>query len=126
MTDNTITLTPAALVIVKADVAAFNRDRLRYGKYVAEMKVTADTVAAHVALFRDAYKAANPKADGALVKAYATKVRNGLNTNLGKTAESEAAGTKNLLTSDGVKALAGKTEKEIVAAILAEITARTK
>lgn len=79
-----ITLTDAAAALIKADVNAFKKDRKRYADYVAEMEVTAETVAAHVALFRDAYRAALPKAHGDEVKAYATKVRNGLNYWVGR------------------------------------------
>lgn len=86
MTSVQITLSDAAAALVKADVAAFKRDGKRYADYIREAGVTVDTVAAHVAIFRDAYKVACPKADGAAVKAYATKVRNGLNYNLGKAA----------------------------------------
>ena len=99
-----INLTPAAIQIVKADVSSFKADRVRYAAYVAEMSVTTDTVADHVAIFRDAFKAArgNKDVDGATVKAYATKVRNGLNYQLGKDA------TKNeptaLITALGAKA----------------------
>lgn len=82
MTD--INLTPAAIRIVKSDVTAFKTDGKRYAAYVAEMNVTLDTVADHVAAFRDAFKASNKNATGDDVKAYATKVRNGLNRTLGK------------------------------------------
>lgn len=84
MTDQNITLTDAAAALIKADVSAFKKDRKRYADYVAEMEVTAETVAAHVALFREAYKTSLPKAHGDEVKAYATKVRNGLNYWVGK------------------------------------------
>lgn len=80
----TIVLTPAASAIVKADVSAFKRDGKRYSDYVAEMSVTAENLPEHVAAFRDAFKAASPKATGDQIKAYATKVRNGLKYNLPK------------------------------------------
>lgn len=80
----TITLTDAAAALIKADVAAFKKDRKRYADYVAEMEVTAETVADHVALFRQAYKAALPKAHADEIRAYATKVRNGINYWVGK------------------------------------------
>lgn len=79
-----ITLTDAAQALIKADVASFKKDRKRYSDYVVEMEVTAETVPAHVALFREAYKVALPKANKDEVKAYATKVRNGLNYWVGK------------------------------------------
>lgn len=107
----TINLTAAALVIVKADVSSARKDGLRYAEYVAEMSVTLSTVADHVGAFRDEYKRATAtalktaqrkaakdgnaenlaalaiaesNASGDAVKAYATKVRNGLNRTLGK------------------------------------------
>ena len=70
MTENTITLTDEARRIIKADIRAFKADRVRYAAYVAE--------------FRNAFKAANKSATGDDIKAYATKVRNGLNYQLGK------------------------------------------
>lgn len=108
----TIVLTAAAQTIVKADVAAFKRDVKRYADYCTEMQVTVETVAEHVAAFRDAYKAANPKADGEMVKAYATKVRNGLNRNV--TDKAPKAEATALITSLGAKAT------------LAEVTAAWK
>lgn len=98
----TIVLTPAAVKIVKSDVTAFKTDGKRYASYIAEMDVTLDTVADHVAAFRDAFKASNPKADGDTVKAYATKVRNGLNRTLGKSSGDKTEPTA-LVTSLGVK-----------------------
>lgn len=77
-----IILTESATKIIASDVRSFRADTKRYAEYVAEMKVTADTVKDHVAAFRDAFKAANPKATGDEIKAYATKVRNGLNRNV--------------------------------------------
>lgn len=93
MTDQTptITLTDTAAALIKADVAAFKKDRKRYSDYVAEMEVSAETVADHVALFREAYKAALPKASKDEIKAYATKVRNGLNYWVGKALTAEDA-----------------------------------
>lgn len=84
----TITLTDVAAALVKADVSAYKADKVRYAKYISEMSVTLDTVAAHVAIFRDAYKASrgNKNVSPEDVKAYATKVRNGLNYNLNKVA----------------------------------------
>lgn len=103
MSENQITLTDNAVKIVKADVAAFKRDGKRYADYIAEMNVTLDTVADHVAMFRNAYKAANKNATGDEIKAYATKVRNGLNHNLGK--KSSKGGTSDkYVTAEGLKA----------------------
>lgn len=105
-----ITLTDTAAALVKADVSAFKRDGKRYADYIAEMGVTLETVSDHVAIFRSEFKRLNPKADGAQVKAYATKVRNGLNYNLGKSGSSTVPTA--LLTSLGVKA----TKDEVIAA----------
>lgn len=105
-----IILTDAAAALVKADVSAFKRDGKRYSDYISEMGVTLETVSDHVAIFRSAFKAATPKADGEQVKAYATKVRNGLNYNLGKSGTTTVATA--LLTSLGVKA----TKAEVIAA----------
>jgi len=108
----TIELTTAASALVHADVLAFKADKRRYADYIREMNVTLDTVADHVAIFRDAYKAArgNKNVSGDEVKAYATKVRNGLNYNLGKTSE-KAEGTE-LVTALGAKS----TLEEVIAA----------
>lgn len=89
MTTTQITLTDTAAAIVKSDIGAFTRDGKRYADYVAEMSVTTETVAAHVAMFREAFKAAKPKASGDDVKAYATKVRNGLNRHVVKATPDE-------------------------------------
>lgn len=105
-----IILTPAASRIIRADIGAYTRDGSRYASYVSEMNVTLDTVAAHVALFRDAYKKSHPQADGAAVKGYATKVRNGLNYALGKKGKKSASTA--LLTSAGKSA----TLDEVIAA----------
>lgn len=78
----TINLTDTAAALVKADIAAFKRDGKRYAEYVTEMNVTHDTLAEHVKIFREAFKAACPKATGDQIKAYATKVRNGLRYHL--------------------------------------------
>lgn len=96
MTDTlTPVLTDAAAAIIKADVAAFKKDRKRYADYVAEMEVTAEDVATHVAIFREAYKASLPKGGDSAdaIRAYATKVRNGLNYWVGKAVSSETAET---------------------------------
>lgn len=103
MSEN-ITLTESAAAIVKADVAAFERDTTRYAAYVADMDVTAETLAMHVAIFRNAYRSAKPKADGAKVKAYATKVRNGLNYHVAKSESSAKRVPTALITSLGAKA----------------------
>lgn len=92
MSENTITLTPAAEKIVASDVRAFKADKKRYADYIAEMGVKTETVAEHVAMFRNAYKAATKNATGDEVKAYATKVRNGLNYHLGKAEKASEAG----------------------------------
>lgn len=98
-----ISLTDTAAAIITADVAAFKADGKRYAAYVADMSVTAETVALHVDMFRTAFKATKSTRyesrviDGetvryvftdaeyaAKVAAYATKVRNGLNYQVGK------------------------------------------
>lgn len=84
MTDNMLTLSEAARSLILADVRAFKRDGKRYSDYVVECEVTYDNVAEHVAEFRNTYKATYPNASGEEVKAYATKVRNGLKYWLGK------------------------------------------
>lgn len=128
MTDTatTLVLSDAAVALIKADVAAFKRDGKRYSDYVAEMNVTADTVAVHVALFRDAYKAACPKADGAKVKAYATKVRNGLKYHVAKDETPDTDDQPvNYLTTQGMEALADLDPEALAAAIHAEVERRT-
>lgn len=78
------TLTESANKIIASDVRAFRADGKRYAAYIAEMGVTTETVAEHVAAFRNAFRAAYKSAESDEVKAYATKVRNGLNYHLGK------------------------------------------
>lgn len=130
MTNNTpaIVLTDAAAALVKSDVTAFNKDRKRYSDYVAEMNVTADTVAAHVAIFRDAFKGASKKNadDKAAIKAYATKVRNGLNYWVGKADTDEDDKPVNYLTTDGLAALADLDPEALAVAIAAEVERRQK
>lgn len=123
---NEITLTDTAAQIVKADVSAFKADKVRYANYIAEMNVTLDTVADHVAVFRDAFKAArgNKNVDPALVKAYATKVRNGLNYHLGKKAA--AAPAHWFLTTEGVATLSAMDADDMLKAIVAEIENRSQ
>lgn len=99
MTD--ITFTPAAALIVKEEISSFKRDGKRHVNYVAEMNVTVETVADHVAAFREAYKAANKNATGDEVKAFATKIRNGLNRVLDK--QSEKSEPTALVTTLGAK-----------------------
>lgn len=107
-----ITLTAAATDLIKADVSSFKADGKRYAAYVAEMNVTLDTVADHVAMFRTAFKSARGNKDvtGDGVKAYATKVRNGLNRQLGKS--TEKAESTALITALGAAA----TLEEVTAA----------
>lgn len=98
-----IILTDAATALIKSDVSAFKRDRTRYSKYVAEMNVTADTVADHVAIFRNTYKSMHPKASGDEIKAYATKVRNGLNYWVKKSDPSAKRDDSKFVTAVGLK-----------------------
>lgn len=103
-----INLTDAAQTIITADVRAFKRDGKRYFDYVTEMSVTVENLPEHVAAFRDAFKAMCPNADGAAIKAYATKVRNGLRYHLAvdvdETEETEEEKVQNLLTKAGIAA----------------------
>ena len=109
----TIVLTDAAAALILTDVRAGRAAGIRYGKYVAEMGVTLDTLPAHVAEFRNAYKAEFPKDSGDRVKAYATKVRNGLRYHLTTEDSDETEETpKNLLTAAGIAA----TLEEVTAA----------
>lgn len=100
-------VTEAAAALIHKDVLSFKADRKRYAEYVAEMNVTTETVAAHVALFRDAYRTAMPKASGDEVKAYSTKVRNGLNYQVGKGQTNDET-PKWLLTTDGLAAIGAR------------------
>ena len=120
-----VVFTPAAAKIVKSDVTAFKSDGKRYASYVTEMDVTLETVADHVAAFRNAFKASNPKADGDTVKAYATKVRNGLNRQLGKSTEKKDP-SGFYLTTEGVATLSAMDSDEMLKAILAEIENRSQ
>lgn len=103
MTDNMLTISETATRIIASDVRAFKADKTRYSSYVAECEITSrEEVAAHVALFRDAYRTAYPKADGDEVKAYATKVRNGLNYWVGKgAAETKPSVLRATLSGEG-------------------------
>lgn len=118
-----LNISPAAAKIIVADVRAFKADGKRYAQYVTEAQVTLDTVAAHVAVFREAFKSANPKADGDAVKAYATKVRNGLNRQLGKATE-RSVREHWLLTTDGLAALSDMDADDMLKAITAEMENR--
>lgn len=120
---STPVLTDAAAALIHKDVLSFKADRKRYAEYVAEMHVTTETVAAHVALFRDAYRAALPKAGGDEVKAYATKVRNGLNYQVGKQSP-EQSDVTNLLTADGLAGFADHTAEEMLLILMAEVERR--
>jgi hypothetical protein len=124
MTENTITLSDTATKIVRADVRAFKADGKRYADYIAEMNVTLDTVAEHVALFRSEFKAMTKSATPEQVKAYATKVRNGLNYNLGKQSGTADAPVY-LLTAQGVKSASDLSDEDLIAAVRAEAAART-
>lgn len=127
-TDNlTPVLTDAALLIIQADARAFKKDRKRYADYVSEMEVATEDVAYHVGLFRTEYKALYPKATADEIKAYATKVRNGLNYWTGKAlTEDDESAPVNLLTAQGMAALADLDTEAQHAAITAEIERRAK
>lgn len=77
-----VNVTPAALVIIRADVTAHGKGESRYARYVRIAAVTHETRNDHVAAFRNEFKAQNPDATGDQVKAYATLVRNGLTRHL--------------------------------------------
>lgn len=138
MSKTTITLSAAALALVKSDVTGELGAGKRYATYVAEANVTAETKSAHVAIFRDAYRkssaaalkraekayaadetpenkaafiVAETLASEANVKAYATKVRNGLGYWIDGAAKKKSTPTA-LLTTLGKAA----TREEVIAA----------
>lgn len=89
-----IVLTPAALALVKDASANGRKDGRIADAYVVEMGVTVETVAEHVAIFRDHFRDSFPKtapANPADVKAYATLWRNRLNRVVGKGAATAGA-----------------------------------
>lgn len=124
---NEINLTDKAASIVKADVSSFKSDKVRYADYAAEMGVTLETVAAHVAIFREAFKSSrgNKNVSADEVKAYATKVRNGLNRTLGKST-TVADRQHYYLTTEGVATLSAMDHEDMLTAILAEIENRSQ
>lgn len=80
-------------------------DRLVYGNYIAEHGVTLDNVSEHVAAL--AALAIDLKAidanDKYEVKCFKNKIRNGLNSNLGKTPKGGGSSDK-YVTAEGLKA----------------------
>lgn len=106
-----LVISQVARDIIIADVRADKREVMRHAAYCRETGLALADVAAHVALFREEYKRLNKNADGDAVKAYATKVRNGLNRALGKTS-GEAKEATALITSLGV----ASTLEEVTAA----------
>lgn len=122
MSENNIVLTELAASLIKSDVAAFKRDGKRYADYVVEMEVTPETVAAHVAMFRDAFKKSNPRADGDEIKAYATKVRNGLNRWAGKKEGKKNADWLTLLRQAATNAnVKGEVPWDTIATVVADM-----
>lgn len=118
--------TKAVVTQIRADL----RGPKNYGAYVDAFAVTAETVKDHAAALA---ALVYPKADpvqtkdgkrtpyGNAVQAAATGLRRALTKD-----ESDETGTKNLLTADGVKALAEMDDAALLAAVKAEMSARVK
>lgn len=104
-----IILTNVALSIVTDSVARCwttalaerNESKVDYGTYVKDMAVTNDSLPAHVKVFREAFKAAHKRATGSEIKAYATKVRNGLSYHLPEKMINAAITLRVSLSGDG-------------------------
>lgn len=125
MSENIITHSASAAAVVTMVKNQIRNEKGKYAAYVKENGVTADNVGEHVKALRLlAYPGA--KASDPDPKRFADKVRNGLRHTIGDSPADRANGTENLLTRTGLDALAGKTEAEIVAAVLAEIANRSK
>lgn len=130
---NTITLaaddvTANALV---ANIRAAVNGARKYIAYVEAHTVTRDTVKDHArALAALAYPKDEPvqKKDGKRTR-FGNAVQaagNGLRAALTPEDSDDDTGTRNLLTADGVKALAALTPEQVIERVMAEITARAK
>lgn len=120
----TISLTNSARAVV---THATRGERIVYSTYIADHDVTLDTVGEHVqSLAALAVKMhAIPADDKVALKNFKNKVRNGLNTHLGKVVPSKSDDDNtNLLTAEGMAALAELDAEAQHAAIAAEIERR--
>lgn len=129
MTENIITDVKTAKAVVRHEKG---RNTIVYSDYIAANGVTVDTVTEHARALRElAYPNVKPssRADRDTVEykanAFWTRVRNGLNDNLGVSKKKKNVGTENLLTGHGIEALMGKSNDEILKAIVTELFNRT-
>jgi len=128
MTQNiTINLSDSARAVVRLATSA---DKVVYSAYIAEHNVTVDTVGEHVASLADLavslYSAKTglgvDPADKVALKNFKNKVRNGLNTNLGKVVPSKGQSGK-YVTAEGLK---DESREAFMAKCLAEYDAAHK
>lgn len=112
-----ISLSNSARAIVRLHT---DGEKIVYSAYISDHGVTLDTVSDHVASLRDLAVTMNriDAADKVALKRFSDKVRNGLNTHLGKVVPSKADSTA-LLTSLGKAA----TKEDVLAAWEAAQTA---
>lgn len=130
-----ITDTKTATALIRAE-----RDRhtVVYGDYIAANGVTLETVKDHAKeLTALAFKGVKPASRAAhgtpeyAANAFRTRIRNGLNSNLGKPKAAKDDSETNLLTTDGLDTLkewlkdGGKID-DVINALSAEIERRAK
>lgn len=97
-----INLEDSARAVVKLESRG---KKIIYSRYIADHGVTLETVSEHVqslAALAIELDEIDPN-DKAALKAFKTRVRNGLNTNLGKTVPSKTPSGK-YITAEGLKA----------------------
>ena len=121
----TIALSNSARAVVDHATRA---ERIVYSTFISDHGVTLDTVGEHVAALAELAIdmkriAADDKAE---IKRFKNKIRNGLNTHLGKVVPSKSADTEHLLTGNGVNVLAELSNDELLTLIRAEIANRSK
>lgn len=124
----TISLTDSARAVVTLETKG---SRIVYSRYISDHGVTLDTVGEHVAALAElavSLRAVDGD-DKPAVKNFKNKVRNGLNSNLGKVVPSKDDAAKWLMTTDGLAAFAAldKSEREsFLVALAAEAEKRAK
>lgn len=106
----------------KSTLAERAEAKIDYGSYVKDMGVTNDTLPEHVKVFREAFKAAHNKATGSEIKAYATKVRNGLAYHLPEKATNLASTLRVSLSGEGGGSTVVATDHPLYEQIAALVT----
>lgn len=98
----TISLTDSARAVI---THARKAERIVYSAYIADHSVTLETVSEHVKALTEMAATMEPFADKKDQKRFTDKIRNGLNTHLGKVVPSkEANKSGKYVTAEGLKA----------------------